>query len=323
MSVKTYAVAINEAHKQLLETDESVIVVGQGVDSPWFVGMTTVGLIEKYPDRVLDTPISEAATAGATVGAAMAGMKPIVFFPRMDFMYLTLDQFINHCSSWSYMFDGKVNVPIVIRGLVNRGGEQSSQHSQSPFALYAHIPGFKVVCPATAYDAKGLLIAATKDKNPVVFIEDRWLYSCEQDVPDEMYEVEIGKGNILREGKDITLVCASFMVQEGLKAAQELKNDGIDVEVLDIRSIKPLDEELILKSVAKTKKAVVAVADWEFCGVASYISSVIYDKAFSILEKPIGQVTLPNCHAPASHKLEEVYYPTKDNIVSKIKEILK
>lgn len=324
MKKLTYANAINDAHRIALTSDERCFVIGQGVDSPWFVGTTTTGLIEEFgAERVMDTPISEAVVTGAAIGAAMSGMRPIVFHPRMDFMYLALDQVVNHCASWNYMFNGKVNVPIVIRGIVNRGGEQGAQHSQSPFAVYACIPGLKVVCPATPADAKGLLLGALADPNPVIYIDDRWLYDEEGVVPEGYYTTPLGKANVLREGSDITLVAASYMVKEAVAAAKELADKGVSCEIVDLRTIKPLDMETVNASVAKTGRAVVAIAEWESCSVASDVARRIYESQFSYLKAPVEIITLPDIPAPASKSLEEVYYPKGQNIVETVNKMVK
>jgi pyruvate dehydrogenase E1 component beta subunit len=320
---RSYGVAINDAHRLALIRDPNCFVIGQGVNNPWFVGKTTTGLMDEFGDtRVMDTPICEAAMTGACIGAAMAGMHPIVFHPRMDFMYLTLDQVINHCASWNYMFNGKVNVPIVIRGIVNRGGEQGAQHSQSPFSVYATIPGLKVVTPATPYDAKGLMLAALEDPNPVIYIDDRWLYDITEDIPEDYYTVPIGKAAIRREGSDVTLISASAMVKETLIAADTLAQNGISCEVIDLRSLKPLDMDTVNASVTKTKRAVVAIAEWGFCGVSSQITQEIYRANYKDLQCPVELVTLPDAPAPASETLEKGYYPTSENICRAVRAMV-
>ncbi|OPY63594.1 MAG: Acetoin:2,6-dichlorophenolindophenol oxidoreductase subunit beta [Pelotomaculum sp. PtaU1.Bin065] len=321
MAVKSYAQAINEAHEQLLSSDQNVFVIGQGVESPWCVGTTTLGLVDKFgPGRVIDTPVSEAAVTGAAIGAAMAGMRPIVFHPRMDFMYLAMDQIINHCAHWFYMFGGKVNVPVTIRGIINRGNEQAAQHSQSPFAMYLHVPGLKVVCPATPYDAKGLLVAAVRDDNPVLYIDDRWLYNLAEEVPDQLYQVAIGKGSVLREGSAVTVVAVSYLAGEALKAAALLEYEGIDVEVIDPRTMKPLDSNLILNSVRKTGRLVVAVPEWPVCGFAEHVVAVVTAERFGRLKGPVQLVTLPDTPAPASTPLERAYFPGCREIVRAVKK---
>lgn len=318
-----YKDAINEAHRIVLANDPDCFVIGQGVNNPWFVGGTTAGLVEEFGSgRVMDSPISEAAMTGACIGAAMAGAHPIAFHPRMDFMYLTLDQVVNHCASWNYMFCGKVNVPVVIRGIVNRGGEQGAQHSQSPFGVFANIPGLKVVVPATARDAKGLLLSAVNDPNPVIYIDDRWLYEVEDDVPEGYYQTPIGKANVLAEGIDVSIIAASFMVKEAQRAAKELGGEGISCEVVDLRSLKPVDMDTVNKSVKKTGKAVVAIAEWAFASVAASIAENIYKENFGRLEAPVQLVTLPDCPAPASEALEQNYYIDAEDIKESVKAVL-
>lgn len=323
MTVISYAKAINEAHRQLLATDERVFVIGQGVESPWCVGTTTLGLVSDFgPNRVIDTPISELGVTGSAIGAAMAGMRPIVFHPRMDFMYLAMDPIINHCAHWHYMFGGKVNVPVTIRGIVNRGNEQAAQHSQSPFAMYTHLPGLKVVCPASPYDAKGLLVAAVRDDNPVLYCDDRWLYGLEEEVPDEIYEVPLGKGRIRTTGSDITIVAVSYLVKEAIDAANDLAVEGISAEVIDPRTLHPLDTDLILSSVAKTGRLVVADSDWPRCSFSEHVATLAYSELFGKLKRPVERVTLPDAPVPASTPLEKAYFPTSATIVAAAKKAM-
>jgi pyruvate/2-oxoglutarate/acetoin dehydrogenase E1 component len=324
-SVRTlqYSLAINEALHQMMEQDPSVFMIGQGVKSPWYVGQTAQGLLERFgPERVIDTPVSENAMTGAAVGAAIVGMKPVVVHPRMDFMFYAFDPIINEAANWYYMNGGKVPVPVVFLAIINRRGEQAAQHSQAIHAMFAHVPGLKVVMPSTAYDAKGLMVAAIQDPNPVVFVDDRWLHSYEDNVPVEMYEVEIGRGFIRKQGKDVTLVATSFMAQEALLAVQELADAGIDAELLDLRSIKPIDRDLILNSVKKTGRLVIADGGWRTCGLAAEISALVTENAFDYLKAPIKRVTLPDCPAPASSVLENAYYPNSENIVQMVNEVL-
>jgi len=320
----TYSLAINEALHQMMESDPSVFLIGQGVKSPWYVGNTARGLLEKFgPERVIDTPVSENAITGAAVGAALVGMRPVVVHPRVDFMMYAMDPVINEAANWHYMFGGKSSVPVVIWGIINRGGEQAAQHSQSLHALFAHVPGLKVVMPSTPYDAKGLMIAAIKDDNPVVYMDDRWLYNMEGEVPEDMYSVPIGEGIIKREGKDATLVATSYMVVESVKASEDLEKQGIDVEVIDLRSVKPLDETLLFESVRKTGKLVIVDGGWKTCGMAAEISALISENIFNDLKAPIMRVTLPDAPAPASCILEKNYYPDFKTIVHAVKAVLK
>jgi len=320
----TYSLAINEALHQIMALDQSVFLIGQGVKSPWYVGNTCQGLLESFgPEKVIDTPVSENAITGSAVGAAIAGMKPVIVHPRMDFMMYAMDPIINEAANWHYMCGGKSSVPVVIWGIVNRGGEQAAQHSQAFHALFAHIPGLKVVMPSTPYDAKGLLIAAIRDKNPVIYVDDRWLYPQEGPVPEEIYEVPIGKGIIRKKGADLTLVSSSYMVIESLRAAQELAEDGIDVELIDLRTVKPLDEDILLKSVKKTGKMVIADGGWKNCGISSDVSAFVSEKAFQYLKAPIRRVTLPDSPAPASRMLEKKYYPDAKNITATARDLIK
>jgi len=319
----SYSLAINEALHQMMAHDPSVFLIGQGVKSPWYVGNTAAGLLKKFGSgRVIDTPVSENAITGTAVGAALVGMRPVVVHPRVDFMMYAMDPIINEAANWHYMFGGKSSVPVVIWGIINRGGEQAAQHSQSLHALFAHVPGLKVVMPSTPYDAKGLMIAAIEDDNPVVYMDDRWLYNLEGEVPEEIYSVPIGKGIIRREGKDVTLVANSYMVVESMKAAEDLEREGIDLEVIDLRSVKPLDETLLFESIKKTGRLVIADGGWKTCGMAAEISALISENIFNVLKAPIMRVTLPDAPAPASRTLEKEYYPTSKKIAHAVKSIL-
>jgi acetoin:2,6-dichlorophenolindophenol oxidoreductase subunit beta len=318
----SYGSAINEALHQTMEKDPDVFLIGQGVKSPWYVGNTAQGLLERFGEkRVIDTPVSENGITGAAVGAAIAGMKPVVVHPRVDFMLYAMDPIINEAANWFFMNGGRASVPVVFWGIINRRGEQAAQHSQALHAMFAHIPGLKVVMPATAYDAKGLMVAAIQDPNPVVFMDERLLYGHEEHVPEEMYRVEIGKGCIRREGRDVSIVAASLLVHEAMKAAHELAGDGIDAEVIDLRTIKPLDQGMILSSVQKTGKLVIVDVGWKSFGLSAEIAALASEKAFDALKAPILRVALPDCPAPASRALEEGYYPTAYDIAEAVRSI--
>jgi pyruvate dehydrogenase E1 component beta subunit len=320
---KQYSLAINEALHQMMEREESVFLIGQGVKSPWYVGNTATGLIERFgPERIIDTPVSESAITGVAVGAALAGMRPVVVHPRMDFMMYAMDAIVNEAANWHYMSGGNASVPVVFWGIINRGGEQAAQHSQAVHGMFSHVPGLKVVMPSTPYDAKGLMIAAIKDENPVVFIDDRWLYGVEDDVPEEVFEVQIGKGALRKEGRDLTIIGISYMAYEALKAANLLAAQGINAEVIDLRTAKPLDVDLILRSVQKTGRAVIVDGGWRTCGWAAEVASVIAEKAFKELKAPIKRITLPDAPAPASRALESAYYKKAEDIVQTAKELM-
>lgn len=313
----TYAQAIREAFEQLLETDPRVFVMGQGLWSPWYVGTSMQDLDRRFGrDRILDTPVSENATTGAAIGAALAGMRPIVVHPRMDFMLLAVDPIVNQAANWSYMFGGQIGVPLVIRAIINRGGQQGAQHSQALQALFAHVPGLKVVMPATPYDAKGLLISAVRDGNPVMYIDDRWLYDTVGDVPSELYEVPLGSGVVRRIGRQLTIAASSWMVEQALSAADALQARGISAEVIDLRSIKPWPRRLVANSVRKTGLLVVADGGWMSGGIGAEISAAMSHDAFDYLKAPIERVALPDSPAPTSAALERAYYPTDQQIIA-------
>lgn len=327
MSSKTrklkYSLAINEALRSMMSRDNDIFVIGQGVKSPWYVGNTTKGLLERFgPQRVIDTPVSENAVTGAAVGAAIAGMRPVIVHPRMDFMMYAMDPIINEAANWHYMSGGRSSVPVVIWGIINRGGEQAAQHSQALHALFAHIPGLKVVMPYTPHDAKGLMISAIRDDNPVVYIDDRWLYDTEGDVPEKIYSIPIGKGIIRRKGKDITLAAISYMVGESLKAAEALAREGVSAEVIDLRSVKPLDKQILFKSVGKTGRLVVVDGGWRTCGFSAEVSALASEELFEYMKAPVRRITLPDIPAPASASLEGAYYSCHVDIVNAVKKLL-
>jgi len=319
----SYSLAINEALHQMMSTDSGVFLIGQGVKSPWYVGNTAQGLLERFgPERVIDTPISENAMTGTAVGAALAGMRPVAVHPRMDFMLYAFDPIINEAANWFYMNGGRRSAPVVIWGIINRGGEQAAQHSQALHAMFAHAPGLKVVMPSTPYDAQGLMIAAIRDDNPVIYIDDRWLYNDEADVPEEVYEVPIGKAAVRREGGDVTIVAISYMSVQALLAAETLARKGIEAEVIDLRTLKPLDEETILASVRKTGCLVVADVGWLSFGASAEIVARITEKAFASLKAPVRRVALPDTPAPMSAPLEKAYYPMAQEIVSAVEVVM-
>lgn len=316
-----YAAAIREAHAQLLDSDPRVFVIGQGLWSPWYAGSTLKDLdVEFGVERVIDSPVSENATTGAAVGAAIVGMRPIVFHPRMDFMLLAVDPIVNQAANWSYVFAGDASAPIVIRSVINRRGEQGAQHSQALQAMYAHIPGLKVVMPTTPEDAKGLLVAASQDGNPVIYIDDRILYDTEGHVPESLYATPIGKAAIRRTGSDVTVVATSRMVNEALQAAVELQSVGISTEVVDLRTIKPWDTDAVLESVAKTGRLVLVDEAWKTGSVSAEIAATVCELGFDCLQAPISRVCLPDAPAPASQILESAYYLKSSDIVRAIEK---
>lgn len=318
-----YALAINEALSQSMEADDSVFLIGQGLKSPWYVGQTCKGLLESFGERrIIDTPVSENAVTGAAVGAALAGMKSVVVHPRVDFMLYALDPVINQAANWHYMNGGRASVPVVIWGIINRGGEQAAQHSQSLHAMFAHIPGLKVVMPSTPYDAKGLMVAAIRDPDPVVFMDDRWLYGVEDHVPEDIYEVQIGKACVRREGRDLTVVASSYVAHEACLAGMALEKEGISVEVIDLRTIKPLDEECILASVAKTGRLLIVDGGWKSFGVSAEIAALVAENIMPKMKTPVKRLALPDVPAPANKCLETAYYIRRDRIQEAVMALL-
>ena len=313
----SYVQALNEALWQLLENDKRVFLIGQGVNSPWYVGASTKGLFDQFgPEQVVDTPICEDSTTGVAIGAAIAGMRPIVMHPRVDFALLGMEQLVGQAANWHYMSGGKVRVPLVAWLIVNRGGEQAAQHSQSLQSYFAHIPGLKVVMPSTPYDVKGLLIASVRDDNPVIFMDERWVYGNVGPVPEEMYTVSIGEAVVRRKGGDVTIVATSYLASESERAIPALEEAGIDAEIIDLRTINPIDAQTIIESVKKTGRLIVADGGWAACGVSAEVAAIVAESdAVSYLKVPVKRVALPPSPAPAASTLEQAYFHGAGDIV--------
>ncbi len=317
-----YHEAVREALDQALEMDPAVFVMGQGTDDPSGMFGTTLNLHVKHGrHRVFDTPLSETALMGIANGAAMGGLRPVYFHNRPDFLYLAMDQLVNHAAKWSYMFGGAVNVPVVIWACIGRGWGSAAQHSQAPHGMFMHVPGLKLVMPGTGFDAKGLMLSAIADDNPVLIIEHRFNFRRRCQVPQSPYRVPLGKGVVRRKGRDVTVVGVSYMAAEAYQAAEELAGQGIDAEVIDPRTLKPLDEELILDSVKKTGRVVVADPGWKTCGAAAEIAALVADRGFADLKAPVKRVACPDLPTPAGFTLERAYYPGVPEIVSAVREI--
>lgn len=315
--------AINEAIDLCMANDPKVYIMGLGVPDPKGVFGSTLGLKEKYgSQRVMDMPVSENAMTGIAIGSALAGLRPIMTHQRIDFALLAIEQIVNQAANWHYMFGGKMAVPLVIRMIIGRGWGQGPQHSQSLQAWFSHIPGLKVVMPSTPYDAKGLLIASIEDNNPVIFIEHRWLYHLSDDVPEGMYRVPLGEAKIAREGSDVSIVATSYMSIEALRAAEILAKDNISAEVVDMRTLKPLDEALILESVRKTGRLIVADTGWKTCGFAAEVVRRVVEKEFTLLKVAPGTVTLPDCPTPTTPALANRFYPTAIDIINTARKML-
>jgi pyruvate dehydrogenase E1 component beta subunit len=312
----TYAQALSEGLCQSMERDPNIFVTGIAVDYPSGIfGSTTEATRRFGPSRVFDSPAMENALTGIAIGAAAMGKRPVVVHPRNDFMFLAFDNIINVAAKWRYMFAGRAgNVPIVVRAVIGKGWGQGATHSQSLQSPLAHFPGLSVVMPTSPADAKGLTIAALQHDGPVIILEHRSLYSTKGEVPEEFVPTPIGKANRVRQGRDITIVATSFMTFEAVHAAEELARHGIEAEVIDLRSIRPLDEATILESVKKTGRLIVADTSWELCGVVSEVAALVAEKAWSHLKAPVRRIALPNCPAPVSAKLEEAFYPKASTI---------
>jgi pyruvate/2-oxoglutarate/acetoin dehydrogenase E1 component len=319
----SFAQAVLEATDQCMAEDPSVYIMGLGVTDPKGLFGTTLGLKDKHgAKRVLDMPVAENGMTGIAIGSALAGMRPIMTHQRVDFMLLALDQIINNAAKWHYMFGGKMKVPLVIRLLIGRGWGQGPQHSQSLQAMFAHVPGLKVVMPTTPHDAKGLLIAAIRDDNPIIYIEHRWLHNIFGQVPKEVYEVPIGKAKLVRQGNDVTIVSLSYMTLEAMKAAEILERDGIDAEIIDLRSLKPLDEESIITSVEKTGRLIVVDSSWKSFGAPSEIITLVVEKIFKSLKSAPRRITLPDLPTPTSPALTRYYYPRAITIINTVRKTL-
>ena len=313
----TYAEALNEAHAYALEHIDDAYVMGLGVPDPKGIFGSTVGLQERFgEERVFDVPISENALTGIALGSAVTGQRPILTHQRVDFALVSIDQIVNQAAKWHYMFGGHMSAPMVIRMIIGRGWGQGPQHSQSLHAWFAHVPGLKVVLPATAYDAKGMLIAAVRDENPVVMLEHRWLYSVKDAVPEAGYEVPLDKAMVRREGSDITLIGISYMTLECLRAAELLAEHGINAEVVDLRSVRPIDYETLIVSARKTRLVLIADHAAPVSGVASELAATINEQLFDTLLTAPVRVNLPDYPAPTSHALAKGYYPNAHKIAN-------
>jgi acetoin:2,6-dichlorophenolindophenol oxidoreductase subunit beta len=315
----SYSEAIREGIDQAMSENQDLIIIGEGVPDPKSIFETTKGLQEKYgKSRVFDMPLSENGVTGICIGAALNGTLVLMIHQRIDFVMLAMDQIVNNAAKWHYMFNGQSSVPIVIRVIVGRGWGQGPQHSQNLQALFAHIPGLKVVTPATAKDAKGMMVAALKDKNPVIFIEHRWLHHIEDTVPKEMYLSELSMAQILRHGSDVTIVANSLMTIESMKAAEALSEVGVEVEIVDLRSVKPIDLDTILKSVSKTKNLIVVDSAWKTGSISGEIISLVVEQGFDLLENAPLRVTSPDHVVPTSHYLADEYYQDAKQIALQV-----
>jgi len=315
--------AVNEALKQEMERDPNVFVAGEDVARHKGIFGITAGLHETWGDeRVVDTPISESAIIGLALGSAACGLRPVVELMFMDFMGIAMDQILNQMAKMKYMFGGKATLPIVVRTTCGAGVRVAAQHSQSLEAILCHIPGLKVVMPSSPYDAKGLLIAAIRDDNPVFFLEHKRLYGQRGDVPEEPYVVPLGAAQVKRPGSDVTIVATSAMVLQALQAAAALAEQGIEAEVIDPRTLQPLDMGLILDSVRRTHRAVVAHEAVRFGGIGAEIAAQIAEEAFDYLDAPPQRIGAPFTPVPFSPTLEDAWLPKAQDIVDAVLSIV-
>jgi len=316
--------AINEATDLCLARDPSVYLMGLHVPAdPKGVFGTVLGLQKKYgPDRVMDMPTSENGMTGMAIGSSLVGMRPIMVHQRVEFALLAVEQIINQAANWHYMFGGQDAMPLVIRMMIGRGWGQGPQHSQSLQAMFAHVPGLKVVMPVTPHDAKGLLIAAVEDNNPVIYLEHRWLHNIFGPVPEGRYTVPIGQARTARPGRDVTIVATSYMVLESLRAADLLAKDGIDAEVVDVRTLRPLDTRHILASVHKTGRLVAVDGAWRSLGFAGEIVALVAERTYGTLKAAPRRVTFPDVPTPSTPALAQHFYPRAVHIVNEIRTMM-
>ncbi len=334
MTKKTIREALNEAMRQEMARDGKVIILGEDVAG----GHGGTGIIDAYggplgvtkgligefgADRVIDTPISESAIMGAAAGAAATGLRPIAELMFVDFMGVCFDQIFNQAAKFRYMFGGKTKTPMVVRTTIGAGMRTAAQHSQCLYHMFTSVPGLKCVMPSNAYDAKGLMIEAIRDDDPVIFFENKLLYDLACDVPDESYAIPFGEANIIRDGSDVTIVALSRMVHIADEAAKTLAAEGISVELVDPRTTSPLDEETILESVEKTGHLVIVDESAARCGMAADIAGLVAEKAFHALRGPIIQITPPHTPVPFSPILEDAYIPTASAVTDAVRKLLK
>jgi pyruvate/2-oxoglutarate/acetoin dehydrogenase E1 component len=333
MSKKTYLQAINEGISQEMRRDKSIILLGEDIAGGQGAtgevgGVGSVfgqmkGVYKEFgPERVIDTPISESAIIGAAAGAALTGLRPVAEIMFVDFVGVCFDQIYNQTAKFRYMFGGKAKTPLVIRTTIGAGLRAAAQHSQTLHPLFTMVPGLKVVIPSNPYDAKGLLIQAIRDDDPVVFMESKALFGMEGEVPDEAYRIPFGEAAIVRDGADITIVAFGAMVSRALAVAEALAKQGINAEVLDPRTTSPLDEDSILESVEKTGRLVVVDESPPRCSLAADIAGMVADKGFRYLKGPIKQVTCPHTPVPFSPTLEDEYIPNARRIEEAIRAVL-
>ncbi len=321
MKKMTYAEAIRDGMRVEMQRDANVYIAGEDVGKFGGCFGVTAGLFDEFPGRVLDTPISETAIVGHAVGAAAAGLRPVVEIMFIDFMGVCMDELFNQAAKMRYMFGGKAKVPMVVRTPCGGGMTASAQHSQCIEAWFTHIPGIKTIMPSTPADAKGLMAAAIRDDNPVMYIEHKQLLAMSGEVPEGEYVIPLGKADIKRAGSDVTIVAWSWMLHKALAAADQLAKEGISAEVVDLRTLVPLDKECILQSVAKTNRLVVVNEAVRTSGFAGEIAAIVVEEGFDLLDAPIVRVTALDIPVPFNAKLEAVYLPNETKIIAAVKSL--
>ena len=318
MKTYNYGTAILAAFEHLLDKYPEVFVIGQGLWSPWYVGNSMTDLDKKFGvERIIDTPVSESACTGAAVGASLAGMRPIVVHPRIDFMLYAMDAVVNQAAKWSHMVGGQAHPAVTIRSIINRGGEQGAQHSQALHSWFAHIPGLRVVMPSTVADARDLLIASVLCNDPVMYIDDRWLYQQKDDLPDvEEIDLRTIGPRCLAAGSDLSIVASGYSTLLAMNARDQLAAQGVSAEVVDLRVLNPFDPTPVVDSVRKTGRMLAVDGSWRTCGMsAEVIASVVERLSPGELRAAPRRITLPDAPAPTSRVLEKIYYPDVDQVV--------
>jgi pyruvate dehydrogenase E1 component beta subunit len=324
MAIITMREAISQALWEEMERDPKVFIIGEEVGVWGGTYAVTKGFLDHFgPERIRDAPIAEAAIIGAAIGSALNGMRPVAELMTINFAFVAMDHIVNETAKLHYMFNGQFRLPLVIRAPGGGGRQLAATHSQTPDAIFAHFPGLKVVAPGTPEDAKGLLKSAIRSEDPVLYIENATVYQQRGEVPDGEFTIPIGKSKVQREGKDVTLVTYSKMVSYSMQAAALLEKEGIDVEIVDLRTLRPLDMEPVIESFKKTNRAVIAEEGWKSFGVGAEIAARIYEEAFDYLDAPIKRVAQKEVPLPYNRRLEQLALPQVEDIVNAVKEVLK
>jgi pyruvate dehydrogenase E1 component beta subunit len=324
MAIITMREAISQALWEEMERDPKVFIMGEEVGVWGGSYAVTKGFLDHFgPERVRDTPISEAAIIGAAIGSALNGLRPVAELMTINFAFVAMDHIVNQTAKLHYMFNGQFRLPLVIRTPGGGGRQLAATHSQTPDVIFAHFPGLKVVAPGTPEDAKGLLKSSIRSEDPVLFIENATIYQQRGEVPDGDYTIPIGKSKVQREGKDVTLVTYSKMVGYCMQAAVQLEKEGIDVEIVDLRSLRPLDMDPVIESFKKTNRAVIAEEGWKSYGVGAEVSSRIYEQAFDYIDAPIRRVAQKEVPLPYNRRLEQLALPQVEDVISAVREVLK